>query len=57
MTDFYMLPNGRTTGFYLGERGTVAQVDEAVRRWHERKSREAAEAAAMRAPAENIPDE
>jgi hypothetical protein len=43
MTDFYQLPSGKTTGFYLGERGTCGEVDGIILRYHERQTREAAE--------------
>lgn len=41
--EFYLLPNNRTTGFYLGERGVCGEVDDIIQRYHERKAREAAE--------------
>lgn len=40
---FYQLPNGKTTGFYLGERGICSEVDSIILRYHERRTREAAE--------------
>ena len=31
MNDFYQLPNGKTTAFYLGHRGTVEAIERSRR--------------------------